>query len=185
MNWPLLVSVVIPILTLLGGAVLNRFLERKAKLITYLGHASVFEIHPTPGTTEHVHTHSIVVNNAGGKAANNVRISHHQLPNYYIFPAIPHRVEDVPQGGKDIVIPLMVPGQQITVSYLYTPPVTWNLINEGTRSDEGFARVQNVIQTRQFSTKVNYFFAYLMIAGAAATLYLLIVLLMRLLTLIH
>src|SRR6267142_3345737 len=185
MNWPLLVSIVIPIMTLLIGALLNRFLERKAKLITYLGHASVFEVHPTPGTTQYIHTHSIVVSNAGGKAANNVRISHRQLPDYYIHPAVPHRVEDIPQGGKDIVIPVMVPGQQITVSYLYAPPVTWNLINEGTRSDEGFAHVHNVIQTRQFSQKTNYFFAYLMIAGCIATLYLLILLFIKILSLIR
>jgi hypothetical protein len=175
-DWPLVISVVIPLLTLVLGAVLNRLIERRAKLTTYLGHASVFEVHPATGVAQHVHTHSIVVTNVGGKAANNVRLSHLQLPDFYIWPAVPHAVEEVPQGGRDIVIPVMVPGQQITVSYLYFPPTTWNLINAGVRSDEGFAKVLNMLPTRQFSKPINYLIFFLMLVGTITVLYLIILL---------
>ncbi len=181
-NWPLLVSIVIPLLTLFLGAILNRLIERRAKLTTYLGHTSIFEIHPAGGDARYIHTHSVVVTNAGGKAANNVRLSHHQLPDFYIWPAVPHMVEDIPQGGRDIVVPVMVPGHQITVSYLYFPPTTWNLVNAGVRSDEGFAKTLNVLPTRQFSKPINFLIFCLMLVGTTSILYLLILLIMRLLT---
>jgi len=179
LNWPIIISIAIPLITLFLGAILNRLIERRAKITTYLGHASIFEVHPPNGPPFFVHTHGIVVTNVGGKAANNVRISHHQLPHFYIWPTVPHLVEDLPQGGKDIVIPILVPGQQLTISYLYYPPVTWNLVNSGTRSDEGLAKVLNVLPVRQFSKPVNFFLFYLMLMGTISTLYLLILLFIK------
>lgn len=184
-NWPLVVDIVVPIASLFIGAWLNRVIERTAKLITYLGHTSVFEFHPTPETTAHCHTHSIVISNTGRKAATNVRVSHFQLPNYYIYPPTPHTVEDIPQGGKDIVLPNLVPGQQITVSYLYFPPVIWSQINNTTRSDEGFAKVQNVLPTRQLPKTINILAALFMFIGIITVIYFLILLSIRLFTVLH
>src|SRR5437762_1297129 len=118
-DWPLVVSIAIPILTLFLGAALNRVLERRVKLITYLGHTSVFAVQPNPPAINYIHTHAIVIRNGGRLPAHNIRIGHYVLPNFYIFPAVAHTVEDIPQNGKDIVIPILVPGEQITVSYLY------------------------------------------------------------------
>jgi hypothetical protein len=185
MNWPLIVSIVIPILTLVLGVILNRVIERRAKLTTYLGHTSIFEVHPPGAAAQLIHMHSIVVTNVGGKAANTVRLSHHQLPDFYIWPAVPHGVEEVPQGGRDIVIPVLVPGQQITISYLYYPPVTWNLVNAGVRSDEGFAKALNVLPVRQFSKSVNSLIGFLMLMGTIATFYLVILLLIKIYSLSH
>ena len=36
----------------------------------------------------------------------------------------PDRPEDLPQGGKEIVIPVLAPGEQLTISYLYFGPTT-------------------------------------------------------------
>lgn len=181
-DWPLLVSIVIPLLTLFLGAVLNRLVERRAKLTTYLGHASVFELHPNNGPAELIHTHAIVITNVGGKAASNVRLTHNHLPDFHIWPALPHTVEDIPGGSRDIVIPVLVPGQQITVSYMYFPPITWNLINGPVRSDEGLAKVLNMLPVRQFSKPVRFFIGYLMLAGTIATLYILIVISIKVIT---
>jgi hypothetical protein len=178
-DWPLLVSIVIPIITLLLGAAINRVLERRVKLITYVGHTSVFTVQPNPPAIEYIHTHAIVIRNAGRLPAHNVRIGHHVLPNFYIHPPIPHTIEDVPKNGKDILIPILVPGEQITVSYLYAPPLIWNQVNSQTKSDEGFAKTINVLPTTQYSRSVGILAFFLWIMGVVAIIYILIWLLVR------
>ena len=59
------------------------------------------------------------------------------LPDFTIWPEIQHHVEDLPGSGREIVIPTLVPGEQITVSYLYFAPVTFDQINAGIRSRKG------------------------------------------------
>jgi hypothetical protein len=178
-DWPLVISIVIPILTLFVGAAINRVLERRVKLITYLGHTSVFTVQPDPQTTNYIHTHAIVIRNAGGLPAHNLRIGHHVLPNFYIFPSVSHTVEEIPKNGKDIVIPVLVPGEQITVSYLYGPPLIWNQINSQTKCDEGFAKAINVLPTTQYSRAVGVLAFFLWIMGIVAIVYIVIWLFIR------
>lgn len=97
-----------------------------------------------------VHTHAVVVRNAGKMTAHNVRLGHNILPpNFSVFPAIRHRVHTFRGGGSEIVFPTLVPEEQVTTTYLYFPPVTWNQINTYVRSDEGLARFINVLPTPQ------------------------------------
>jgi len=123
------------------GAAITRRVEGKAELVSFWGHVSAFAmINPgQPRLT--LHTHDVVIRNVGKKAANNVRISHQVLPEYFnINPSVPYTVEQLPGGQKDILIPKLVPKQQIVISYLYYPPITFDQINSGIRSDEGFAK---------------------------------------------
>ena len=129
-EWDLVIKIAVPLGTLLLGKYLDRWLAKRPKLISYLVHASAFTIR---GENQGViHTHAIVVRNAGREAASNVRIGHYILPDQYqLFPAVPHTVERDPSGAgaAEIVIPQLVPGEQVTVSYLYTPPLLSNQIN--------------------------------------------------------
>ena len=111
----------VPVLSLLLGKYLDRWITKRPKLISYLGHASAFTLRgDKPGT---FHTHSIVVRNAGRLAANNVRIGHNILPEHFqLYPAIAHTVERNPGNIAEIIIPKLVPDEQITISYLYFPP---------------------------------------------------------------
>ena len=79
----------------------------------------------------------------------------------------------------DLVIPLLRPKEQFTVSYLYYPPTVWNQINSHVKSDEDSARVLNVMPTRQASKRVVQIAWFLMFAGAAATLYALVALIVE------
>src|SRR5438445_7040700 len=112
-NWDLLIKIAGP---LVGGSVgwtLNRLSERRSRLITYYGHVGAFITQQLQ-----VNTHQVVIRNVGKKAATNVRVSHHFLPEFNIWPRVKHAVEDVSCAGKDIVIPALVPGEQVTFSYL-------------------------------------------------------------------
>ena len=67
-------------------------------------------------------THSVVLRNSGRRPATNVRLAHPYLPDFNVFPSVGYRVENLPGGGREIVMPTLVPNEQVTISYLYFPP---------------------------------------------------------------
>jgi len=177
-DWDLVIKITVPLTTLVAGKYLDR-LERRPKLICYFGHSAAFTIRGDRPAT--VHTHALVVQNAGRMAATNVRIGHLQLPeNYQIYPAVEHSVVRAPSGTAEIVIPKLVPSEQVTIYYLYFPPLLWNQIHSYAKSDEGLAKVLNVIPTPQPSKWLVMTAAILMFVGAVALLYQLVDLLRRL-----
>lgn len=173
-NWPLVVQVGSPILALFAGALLNHLLERRERVIAHLGHISSFKLtqneipaatvqeaqegavvasqtselqtHPeeTP-TGSWVYTHSVIVRNTGSKTATNIRLGHNILPHVTINPDIDYSIRDLPGGGKEIVIPRLVPKKEVTVSYLYFPPITWDRINTYLETDNGPIKVVQVL----------------------------------------
>lgn len=174
-DWNTYAIIIAPVAALFVGALLNRATERRPKLITHLGHVSAHRVPQQDGTFVDVFTHSVVLRNTGRKPAANVRISHDTLPNYNVFPQINCYTENLPDGGSDIVIPKLVPGQLITISYLYFPPITWRNTNVSVRSDEGFAKEINVLPTKQYPKWLNFVAAVLMLIGLSSLLYLIVV----------
>jgi len=147
-DWNLFANIAWPVVLLVVGALVNRYFERRPKLITYYGHTSAFRLR-TPEQTE-VFTHSIVIRNAGRRSATNVAVGHNFFPrDYQIFPATAHEIRKVPDSADEIFIPVLVPGEQITISYLYWPPVTYAQVNTYVKSDDGLAKVLRVIPTPQ------------------------------------
>jgi hypothetical protein len=148
-DWTLTARWLAPIVALVLGAALNRYLERRPKLIVYLAHSSAVSIRPPEGEPFYVHTHSIVVRNAGSQPAVNVRLGHHVLPSFSVFPNVNYQVSDLPEKGKEILFSTLVPGEQLTVTYLYYPPLLWSGVHSYTKSDAGFAREIKVLPTPQ------------------------------------
>ncbi len=171
MDWTLSARYAAPIVTLFAGVALDRFLERRPRLISFLAHASAVAVQPPNGPPFSVHTHSIVVRNAGRKPAVNVRLSHLVLPSFSVYPLVVHQVIQLPRGGAEILFPSLVPGEQVTVNYLYYPPTLWTDVNAQTKSDEGFARIVSVLPTPQLSPWLGRIAALLMVVGAATTVY--------------
>lgn len=148
-----LAKLLAPIITLIGGAVVKRITEARSKVISFIGHVSSFTLQDEKKTV--VFTHSVVVRNAGSRAATNVRLGHNVFPqNITIFPSVQYSVATNPEGKSEIVIPTLVPKEQVTISYLYFPPLTVANINSYTKSDEGYAKIINVIPMPQPSKLV-------------------------------
>lgn len=163
-------TIAAPILALFVGAALDRILERKARLIAYYGHASVFRLTNPPNAT--IHTHSVVIKNTGRKPATDIRISHNFLPdNFNLFPDVEFTRVNLPGGGAEIRIPILVPGEQITISYLYFPPITYAQINASVRHAEGFARGITVVPTPQAAPWLARIAWALLFIGAVAVIY--------------
>ena len=163
-------KIVGPLLSLLLGAVVKHYAEARAKLVSFIGHVSSFTLQDDQHTV--VHTHSVVVRNAGRKAAQNVRLSHRVLPvNVTVYPPVQYTIERNPEGAGEILIPVLVPKEQVTISYLYFPPLTLNQVNAATKSDKGFAKILNVIPVPQPNKAVLVAVWALVFVGASYLFY--------------
>lgn len=177
-DWMLVATVGAPVLALFVGAALNRLLERRPKLIAYFAHTSAFRLAgPNP---VQIHTHGIVIRNVGGRPAQDVRVRHHLLPDFNVFPDTGHRVEDLPGGGREIVFPTIVPREQVSISYLYFPPVLFNQIHAGIRHSHGFAQEVTVLPTPQYPAWVLRLLRALVVLGTITMLYLMVVIVRQL-----
>lgn len=172
-DWQLFATVTAPLLALFVGVWLNRRIEKRPVLLTHWGHVSQFRLQSPDGTSNFVNTHSVVIVNQGKRSATNVRLSHSTLPDFNIWPAVPHRLEQVPDSGSDIVIPTMVPGEQIMISYLYFPPVTYEQVNSNVKHDEGFATHIPVLLQRQYPRWLYNSAAIIIVIGLSALAYVL------------
>ena len=170
-DWQIFATIAAPVITLFLGALVNRRFENRPVLLTHWGHVSSFKLQKEDGTTGTVNTHSVVIRNAGRRAATNVRLSHTFLPNFNIWPAVEYDVTSIPNSGNDIVVPTLVPGESLTISYLYFPPVTYADVNAGVKYDEGFATPIPVLLQRQYPTWYTIILGVLIILGMAALAY--------------
>lgn len=170
-DWNAVATIASPIIALFVGIWVNRKFESRPTLISYFSHVSAFRYAPPNGQPLGINTHSVVLRNTGRISATGVRIHHSTLPDFNIWPSIVHLVETLPDGSKDIVIPTLVPGEQITVSYLYFHPITVDQINAGIKSDQGFCQQISVLLQRQFPPLINFIVGTLMITGLVAIVY--------------
>ncbi len=182
-DWNIVAAIAAPLIALFVGAVLNRAIESRPRLVTYLGHVSAHRLKRDDDSWNDVYTHSVVLRNSGRRPATNVRLAHTYLPNFNVYPDVEQHVEDLPGGGKEIVIPTLVPNEQVTISYLYFPPITWNQINGQIKSDEGLARVLQVLPTQQYPKWFNRLAAGLMLIGLITVIYVVFIIVGRLLQL--
>lgn len=120
----------------------------------------------------YIGTHAVVVRNSGKLTAKNVRLGHQFLPNYTIYPNTKYEITDLPGGGKEIYFPVLVPNEQITISYLYFAPINYSNINTYVKSDEGLAKVIKVIPTPSISTWIKVILYILLFIGFTTTIYL-------------
>lgn len=175
MNWQVLATVSAPIVALFVGAALNRRLERRPKLVSFYSQASTVQVQPPEGAPINVRSHTVVVRNTGGAAANNVRLGHATLPpNYSVFPAVNYNVANPPGGGAEIVFPKLVPGEQVSVTYLYFAPIVYSQVNSYCKCDEGLARIVTMLLQQHTPAWQRVTTGVLAVVGAIAIVYLLL-----------
>ncbi|WP_316411086.1 hypothetical protein [Mesoterricola sediminis] len=171
-DWDLFSRYLGPIAGVSVGAFLNRHLEKRPKVISYLAHSSAVKMPIPDGESLVVHTHSIVVRNAGRKTATNIRLGHTALPAFSVFPPCQYEVIDLPdKSGNEICIPKLRPDEQVTLAYLYFPPLLWSGINTYAKSDEGFVEIINVLPTPQPARWLKWLSSVLVVLGATTAIY--------------
>lgn len=171
-NWVPILQFAGSIFVLIIATALTEFLKRRPILIAHYGHVSAFKSNPADGKPINVHTHSVIIRNEGKKSAINVRVSHHYLPDFSVYPLVKYEIEPLPNEGKDILFPILRPKEEINISYLYSNTITALDIMSSVQSDEGSARVIDVwlapVSSRSFNFVIYYFF----LAGVLGTIYL-------------
>ena len=170
-NWDHVLKIAVSIIIVFIGKVLDNFLRRRPILIAHYGHASGFASRTTNGEPFNVNTHSVIIRNVGKKSANNVRVTHNYLPEISVYPSVQYDINDVPDGGKEILFPILTPKEEITINYLYFPPVTVAQILTSVKADEGAAKIINVWLAPLPSKLFLFTTSYLWFAGLIATVY--------------
>jgi hypothetical protein len=141
-------------------AAVDYFLGRRAKITAYLGEQSSFSL-GGEGSPQ-VRTHFLIIANVGRRDAGNIRLGHKVLPEFkFLFPAreVPaslFTVSGLPDGGQEIIIPLLAPEQQVTISYIYPPPLSRKEINTYVKSEAGPSKLLNVLPLSQYSGWVSF-----------------------------
>ncbi|MFA5155906.1 MAG: hypothetical protein WC532_00750 [Candidatus Omnitrophota bacterium] len=171
-NWSVLATIASPIIALFIGVAVDKLIERRATIIAYFTHAAAFNLAGANPIT--VHTHGIVIKNVGKRTAADIRVRHTILPeNFNVFPNIQYRVESLPMGGTEIVFPALVPNEQVTISYLYLPPLLFSQIHAGIRHSEGFATEVRALPAPRYPAWIRRIVLLLLILGIIAFIYLL------------
>ncbi|NZA28650.1 hypothetical protein H0E84_19935 [Luteimonas sp. SJ-92] len=172
MDWHIFATIAAPVVALFVGALLDRKLERRPRLISFLSHATAVRVNPPDGQPFNINSHSIVVRNAGRLAATNLRLGHNHLPaDFSIWPPSEHVVNRRDDGTAEIVFPTLVPGEQVVITYLYPSPTTFSQINTYTKSDSGFAQIVTALTAPMQSPAVKGALTGLATYGAIMLLY--------------
>jgi len=145
--------------------------QRKPRLEAFFIHGSS---HPIPQSQVPIHTHSLVVRNAGSYTATGVRISHSFVPQHtdiQVYPDRPKTVTSFGQNGSEILIDRLRPREQVTLSYLYPGPTLLTQFGTNVKFDDGFARFSEMQHVRVFPPWVRALILSLMFAGLSLVFY--------------
>lgn len=182
----MLITIVTSTITLLIGIYLNRIFENRPQLITHFGHISSAKAKDNAGNYLDVFTHSVVIRNNGQKPAVNVRLGHNPLPSdnnhssyinlnniINIYPPTEFKVAGNAKEGQEIIIERILPKEEISITYLYFPPILFNQINTYVKSDEGIAKRVNVLLQPQYPLWVINIIRFLILIGFITTIFIL------------
>lgn len=159
-----------PVLSAVAGVLAKDLYERRPRLVCFYVHSGAVGVMVDEQEIR-FHTHALIVANQGRSLAHNVRLGHNTLPYFEISPPIEYDVRNLPGGAREIVIPVLPAKKTITVNYLYHPPLFWNGVNSYVESDEGPAKVLNVLPTPQWPLWARVGAWALLIYGLFAILY--------------
>lgn len=151
--------------------------RRRPRLEAFFTHGSAHFIANTQiiaGPPNIIHTHSLVVRNAGSYPATNVRITHSFVPqgtDIQMYPDMPRTTTQFGQQGSEILIERLRPKEQITLSYLYPGPTLLTQFGTQVKFDDGFAQFFEIQQVRIFPPLVRAVILYFMAAGFFLSIY--------------
>lgn len=175
MDIKFILSIIGPLVTTLLAYILNKYFYNRACLIAYYGHIDSLKLNnpDDPEQPFRLNIHVIVLRNTGRVAAKNVRVIYQHFPDisFNISQGCNYTVSDIPDGGKEIMFPVLVPKEQINITYLYFPPKTFKDISTSIKSDEGLAREIHVIPAPSLSNWQTAILYFLLFVGCSTFIY--------------
>lgn len=166
------VTVVAPIVAAVGGYFGKRALDLKPRVVAFMASANSVVMGKGTDTETTIHSHVLIIRNDGGLAARDVRITHDIFPpGLSVYPGIEYRAFENPQGQTELQFPLLAPGQQVSVSYMYFPPLIWPQINCDVYSENGRAERVTLLPKPKPARWIVSLRYVLMFTGAWALIY--------------
>lgn len=113
-----------------------------------------------------LHTHVMVISNIGGKSATNVRLGHSQHVAFAMYPPLYLSFQ-----GNEICIPTLVPKEQITITYVYEPPLLATGVHTYQKCDQCLVQYANMEPAQVagvWTRRIRYF---LFGVGSVTTMY--------------
>jgi hypothetical protein len=97
----------------------------------------------------------VVIRNAGRLPAHNVHVPHNGMlsaANIHVstHPTINYEIKPLKNNTEELFFPTVPAKFQVTIFYLYFPPILYNQINAPIYFDEGQAREIRVLPQQQF-----------------------------------
>lgn len=166
----LIAKIAAPLLSLVVGAVVKHYSETRSRLVSNLGHVAAFQRVNEPK----IHSHSVVLQNAGKKSAMNVRVPHGvsaSLVNVQVSPPVHFSIETNPLGNFELLFPTLAPREQVTIAYLYQEPIVWSQISGHPKSDDGLAEIVRVIPAPRPKRIVLFTAIFLSFVGLSFVIY--------------
>jgi hypothetical protein len=180
-----LVKVISAILAGVAGLIWKQITEAKAKVVAFYLHSSAVTLLPqlvqnpayvvdengkipegVPQTIEQpsvtVNTHALVLRNNGGKAARHVRLGHTQPIAFSVNPPTNYEVI-----GTETHIPTLAPDEQLTITYVYFPPLTVHQVHTYLKTDEALIRGVNYAPSPVVPRWKRWLAIALLLVGAA------------------
>lgn len=152
--------------------VAGRLFQDKSKVISWMDLGASFTLGDPDADGSRLHTHRIVLKNTGRGSAKNLRLGHLYFPEKIdVTPAVQYTITKNPDGHVELLFPTLVPGESITVSYLYFAPRIAAEINTYAKSDEGAVRIVTALPTPLPSMKVVRLLQFLAFTGACFLIY--------------
>jgi hypothetical protein len=154
------------------GAIITRWVQYKPKVVCYMGQAAQFQIPSQDQNAKtNIMTHNLVLQNIGGKAATSVKLAHRFLPQITINGFVEYTQETLSDGTGLLIFPRLIPGEQVTVSYLYASGLVMDTIPFSLKHDDGFVKIINVLPMKVYPKIVNYSLLALIYIGALTILF--------------
>jgi len=124
-----------------------------------------------------VFTHSLTIKNSSNYIAHNVRIGHlvpQPINNIAdcisVYPPENYQIREIDEY-QEIVFSSLAPKTEITITYTYLPPVTRDSFYTYVKSDEGYAKIVDVILNKQYPKLVYAVIWIFLVIGVASTIY--------------
>jgi len=166
------VTVIAPVVAAVVGYFAKRALDRAPRVVAFMAASNSVTLGKGKPNEVTIHSHVLVIRNDGALAARDVRITHDFFPpDISVYPGVEHTLVVNPQGLTELQVPLLAPGQQLAISYMYFPPLTWAQINCDVYSETGRAERVALLPRPKPATWILVTRYFLMFAGAWAVVY--------------
>lgn len=137
-DWNVIATLVAPVFALLVGYWLRDILKKKPKLLYRMTASEPVTLIEDPDNPLTMQMCSLSVVNAGKAPTSEVRIGHKTLPAHSVSPVTAYKIETLADKGKEIIFPRLLGNEEITITYLYSPPLKWQEINTHVKSNDAF-----------------------------------------------